>query len=133
MQVRLLLEPPVTALAARMATQADLDHIERFLEQGGRSEEFGEFETWDTHLHRAIAQAAHNGLLMNLFDVMNTARSLPVWGSLKRRTSTPERMRRYHEEHKTIVEALSDRDPEEAQTRMRTHLRHVADNLLGGT
>jgi DNA-binding FadR family transcriptional regulator len=131
MQVRLLIEPPVTALAARVATQADLGHIEHFLERGGASEEFGEFETWDTHLHRAIAQAAHNGLLMNMFDVMNTARSLPVWGSLKRRTSTPERMRRYHAEHTAVVGALHDRDPEGAQTAMRDHLRHVAGNLLG--
>jgi DNA-binding FadR family transcriptional regulator len=131
MQVRLLIEPPVSALAARVATQADLDHIEHFLDRGGRSEEFGEFETWDTHLHRAIAQAAHNGLLMNMFDVMNTARALPVWGSLKRRTSTPERMRCYHSEHTAIVEALRDRDPDGAQDAMRGHLRHVADNLLG--
>jgi DNA-binding FadR family transcriptional regulator len=131
MQVRLLIEPPVTALAARVATQADLDHIGYFLDRGGRSEVFEEFETWDTQLHRAIAQAAHNGLLMNIFDVMNTARSLPVWGSLKRRTSTPERMRCYHSEHTAIVEALHDRDPDSAQDAMRGHLRHVADNLLG--
>jgi DNA-binding FadR family transcriptional regulator len=131
MQVRLLIEPPVSALAARVATQADLEHIGRFLERGGRSEEFQEFETWDTHLHRAIAQAAHNGLLMNMFDVMNTARSLPVWGSLKRRTSTPERTRSYHAEHTAIVDALRDRDPESAQDAMRGHLQHVADNLLG--
>lgn len=131
MQVRLLIEPPVTALAARVATRADLDHIGQFLDRGGRSEEFGDFETWDTHLHRAIAQAAHNGLLMNMFDVMNTARDLPVWGSLKRRTSTPERMRAYHAEHTAVVEALRDRDPDGAQDAMRGHLQHVADNLLG--
>jgi DNA-binding FadR family transcriptional regulator len=131
MQVRRLIEPPVTALAARVATQADLDHIGHFLDLGGQSSEFQEFESWDTHLHRAIAQAAHNGLLMNMFDVMNTARSLPVWGSLKRRTSTPERIRCYHAEHTAIVEALRDRDPESAERAMRSHLQHVADNLLG--
>jgi DNA-binding FadR family transcriptional regulator len=131
MQVRLLIEPPVSALAARVATQADLEHIGRFLERGGQSEEFQEFETWDTHLHHSIARAAHNGLLMNMFDVMNTARSLPVWGSLKRRTSTPERMRCYHAEHTAIVDALRDRDPDSAQDAMRGHLQHVADNLLG--
>jgi DNA-binding FadR family transcriptional regulator len=131
MQVRLLIEPQVTALAARVATQADLDHIGHFLDRGGRSEGFQDFETWDTHLHRAIAQATHNGLLMNMFDVMNTARDLPVWGSLKRRTSTPERIRCYHAEHAAIVEALRDRDPDGAQDAMRSHLQHVADNLLG--
>jgi DNA-binding FadR family transcriptional regulator len=131
MQVRLVIEPPVAALAARVATQADLDRIAACLEGGGASDEFEPFEAWDATLHRAIAEAAHNGLLMNMFDVMNTARSLPVWGSLKRRTSTPERRRCYHAEHTAIVEALCDRDPEGAETAMRTHLDNVADNLLG--
>jgi DNA-binding FadR family transcriptional regulator len=131
MQVRLLIEPPVAALAARVATQADLDRIAHCLDRGGRSDDYQDFETWDTRLHHAIAQAAHNGLLMSMFDVMNTARALPIWGSLKRRTSTPERLRCYHSEHTAIVEALRDRDPESAHDAMRRHLQHVADNLLG--
>jgi GntR family transcriptional regulator, uxu operon transcriptional repressor len=131
MQVRLVLEPPVAALAARVATQADLDRIRRCLDRGGETEGFEDFEAWDARLHRAIAEAAHNGLLMNMFDVMNTARQLPVWGSLKRRTSTPERRRCYHAEHTTIVDALRDRDPDGAQSAMRRHLHNVADNLLG--
>ena len=81
--------------------------------------------------HHAIAQAAHNGLLMCVFDVVTTARNSPVWGSLKRQTATPERLRCYRAEHTEIVEALHDRDPEAAETRMRRHLEHVSDNLLG--
>ncbi|XVQ16130.1 FadR/GntR family transcriptional regulator [Spirillospora sp. CA-255316] len=131
MQVRLLIEPPVAALAARVATQADLERIAHCLDRGGQSDDHEAFETWDTRLHHSIAQAAHNGLLMSMFDVLNTARALPIWGSLKRRTSTPERLRCYHFEHTAIVEALRDRDSESAQAAMRRHLDHVADNLLG--
>ncbi|MCE0762636.1 FadR family transcriptional regulator [Pseudonocardia kujensis] len=131
MQVRLLLEPGVAALAARVATQADLERIGECLAGGGASEDFEGFESWDARLHRAIASAAHNGLLMNMFDVLNTARALPVWGTLKRRTSSPERRRCYHEEHTEIVEALRDRDPESAEAGMRRHLENVSDNLLG--
>jgi GntR family transcriptional regulator, uxu operon transcriptional repressor len=131
MQVRLLLEPPVAAHAARVATQADLERIGECLRAGGHSDGFESFETWDARLHRAIALAAHNGLLMNMFDLMNTARQLPVWGNLKRRTSSTERRRCYHAEHTSIVEALLDRDPNGAQDRMRTHLENVSDNLLG--
>lgn len=131
MQVRLVLEPPVAALAARVATQADIDRITACLRSGAVSHDFEAFESWDAKLHRAIAEAAHNGLLMNMFDVMNTARALPVWGSLKRRTSTPERRRCYHAEHTAVVDALCDRDPQGAQDAMRAHLENVADNLLG--
>jgi DNA-binding FadR family transcriptional regulator len=131
MQVRLLLEPQVAALAARVGTQADLDRIVECLDAGGASEDFEGFEAWDAQLHRAIARAAHNGLLMSMFDVLSTARALPIWGTLKRRTSSPERRRCYHAEHTAIVDALRDRDPGEASEAMRTHLRNVSDNLLG--
>jgi GntR family transcriptional regulator, uxu operon transcriptional repressor len=133
MQVRLLLEPQVAALAARVATQADLDRITAYLDAGGACafDDFEGFEAWDARLHRAIAQAAHNGLLMNMFDVLNTARALPVWGTLKRRTSSPERRHCYHREHGAIVDALRDRDPDSAGQAMRSHLQNVSDNLLG--
>jgi DNA-binding FadR family transcriptional regulator len=131
MQVRQLLEPQVATLAARVATQVDLDRIGECLAAGGAADDFDGFERWDAKLHRSIAVAAHNGLLMSMFDVMNTARALPVWGSLKRRTSTPELRRCYHREHTRIVEALRDRDPLGAGETMRLHLQHVADSLLG--
>jgi DNA-binding FadR family transcriptional regulator len=131
MQVRLLLEPEVAALAARVATQADLDRITECLDAGETTEDFEGFEAWDAKLHRSIAKAAHNGLLMNMFDVLNTARALPVWGTLKRRTSSPEKRRCYHAEHSAIVEALRDRDPAGAEASMRAHLQNVSENLLG--
>lgn len=133
MQVRQLLEPQVTMLAARVATQADLTRIEAALTAGAEATDFQRFERCDAALHRNIAMAAHNGLLMSMFDVMNTARSLPIWGSLKHRTSTPELRRSYHQEHTAIVAALHDRDPQGAAEAMRTHLNHVADTLLGHT
>ena len=131
MQVRQLLEPQVATLAARVATQADLDRIAHALAVGGEAADFESFERADATLHRSIATAAHNGLLMNMFDVMNTARALPIWGNLKRRTSTPELRACYHREHTDIVTALRDRDPDGAGTAMRQHLQHVADSLLG--
>lgn len=131
MQVRLLLEPGVAATAARVATQADLDRITACLDAGGACTDFEGFESWDARLHRSIAESAHNGLLLNMFDLLNTARALPVWGTLKRRTSSPERRRCYHGEHTAVVDALRDRDPDGAATAMRTHLRNVSDNLLG--
>jgi len=131
MQVRQLLEPQVATQAARVATQTDLARIGEALSAGAAARDFEDFERWDGELHRAIAAAAHNSLLMSMFDVLNTARSLPVWGSLKRRTSTPELRGCYHREHGEIVAALRDRDPEGAGEAMRAHLRHVSETLLG--
>ncbi|WP_433781241.1 FadR/GntR family transcriptional regulator [Actinomycetospora sp. CA-101289] len=131
MSTRLVLEPEVAALAARHATQADIDHVEHCLRRGNATATYEEFEAWDSALHRAIAAAAHNGLLLRLFDTMNAARDLPVWGNIKRRSATPERRRGYESCHGEIVTALVERDPDAARERMRAHLVDVRTNLLG--
>ena len=131
MQARLVIEPPLAAVAAREATAGDLVEISGHLDAGGSSSRFEEFESWDAKLHRSIALAARNGVLLSMFDVMNSARTLPVWGSLKRRTSSPERRQEYHAQHTLIVDALHDRDPEAAEHAMREHLRSVRTTLLG--
>ena len=131
MSARLVLEPEIAALAARHATQADIDHVEHCLRRGNATTTYEEFEAWDSALHRAIAAAAHNGLLLRLFDTMNAARDLPVWGNIKRRSATPERRRGYESCHGEIVTALVERDPDAARDRMRAHLVDVRTNLLG--
>lgn len=131
MQTRLLLEPEVAALAASQATQADIDHLHHCLVRSEAAGTHVDFEAWDSALHRGIATAAHNTLLLRLFDTMNAARDLPVWGSIKRRSATPERRDGYEGSHRAIVDALTERHPELARERMREHLLDVRGNLLG--
>ncbi|TCK20675.1 FadR/GntR family transcriptional regulator [Pseudonocardia endophytica] len=131
MQTRLLLEPEIAALAATQATQADVDHLHHCLSRSEHAIDYADFEGWDSALHRGIATAAHNALLLRLFDTMNAARDLPVWGSIKRRTATPARRERYETGHRAIVDALTERDPDLAREHMRAHLLEVRTNLLG--
>lgn len=131
MQVRLVLEPQIAPLAAKAATRRDLEEITHALERGGAARDYESFEQWDAVLHRRIAEATHNGLLLNLFDSMNSARKLPVWGGLKSRSSSPDRRRHYHEQHEAVVRALHDRDPLAAGERMREHLVRIHEDLLG--
>lgn len=131
MQTRLLLEPEIAALAASQATQSDIDHLHHCLSRSEHAGDYADFEGWDSALHRGIATAAHNALLLRLFDTMNAARDLPVWGSIKRRTATPTRRAGYETSHRAIVDALTERDPDLARHHMRAHLLDVRTNLLG--
>ncbi|MFF8732218.1 FadR/GntR family transcriptional regulator [Streptomyces sp. NPDC015171] len=131
MAARLLLEPELTALAARHATPADLDRMRHCATRSAGAGTHEEFESWDGVLHRSIAQGAHNTLLLQMFDVMNAARSLPVWGNIKRRSASPARRAGYEQAHRLIIEALADRDPDTARDHMRAHLIDVRLNLLG--
>jgi DNA-binding FadR family transcriptional regulator len=110
MQARLLVEPGLASLAARVATAACLGH---------EAPDFSTFEARDTRFHRAVALAARNGLLTSVFDLLNTARNLPVWGTLKRRSSTAHLRRKFDHEHRQIVDALRERDPAAAAQAMR--------------
>lgn len=114
--------------AACTATPADHDRIRTALTACVAADDC---ERRDAALHRAIVQATHNSLLIEMFDVIDWARALPVWGGLKRRTSTLVLCSRYGQEHAEIVIALVDRDPRAASEHMHRHLEHVTGRPPG--
>ncbi len=91
-----------------------------------------EFEHWDGMLHVAIIGATKNRLLVDIYEAINDVRRQAEWGKLKERTVTVERRTTYQEQHRRIVAALHDRDPEQARAALRDHLVLVRSNLLGG-
>jgi DNA-binding FadR family transcriptional regulator len=131
MAVRRLLEPPAMALVVAWATARDLAEVRRCLVGGDGAETYEEFEHWDLALHRQIIAASHSPLLMQIYTVVESARQGQMWGDLKRRSDSRQRRHRYQDDHRTLVEALGARDAGAAVAAMRTHLDHVAQNLLG--
>ena len=127
---RLMIEPEIAAHAARNATPSDLEQIDRCMRRGNACESYMDFEAWDSAFHRAIAESVHNRLLLQMFDTMNAARDLPVWGKSKLRSATADRRAAYEVQHAAIVDALEDRDPNLARTAMHAHLESVRTNLL---
>jgi DNA-binding FadR family transcriptional regulator len=130
MEVRLLVEPQVVALAASRASAADLQAIEQALKQSIAAKGLAEFEHWDAQLHLAIFRAAKNGILSAWCEAINQVRNEPDWYRLKKRSLTPELRLTYDREHSAIVTALKERDPEGARRAMSQHLTRVRDSLL---
>ncbi len=131
MEVRLMLEPQVAALAARCATTAELAYVRQCRIVCEEAATHEAFEAGDAAYHRAIAAATHNEFLLRIFDVVNAVRNEPLWGNLKRRSFTLERRRVYEDDHRAIGEALEQRDAESARALMRGHIVRVRANLLG--
>ncbi|WP_236025279.1 FadR/GntR family transcriptional regulator [Arenibaculum pallidiluteum] len=132
MEVRLMLEPHAAELAAGRANAEDLRLLEECLARSEAAGDVPEFEHWDGRLHVTIVGATKNGLLMDLYEAINDVRRQAEWGKLKARTVTTERRKVYMEQHRRIVTALRDRDPDEARRSLREHLEVVRANLLGG-
>ncbi len=131
MEARLLFEPALAELAVTNATPADFARFESCLEKSEAARTVAEFELWDGALHQAIAAATHNSLVIRFFEMIHGLRQQAEWGKLKQRSLTPERRQATKREHRNLVRAIQERDPDLARKTLATHLRNVRDNLLG--
>lgn len=130
MKTRLLLEPEIAALAAINANPSDLIEMRMCMRRSRESATWRQYESWDNRLHRAIAEATHNSLLLALFDTLNSVRRAVTWGRLRAGNDRPAPNHHSFAEHEAIVAAIEDRDVERARTLMREHLEHVERKLL---
>lgn len=131
MEARLALEPAIIDMAIRNANAADLQRMQACCDEAERATTLEAFEQWDAELHQAIADAAHNSFVANVFALMKTVRAQSDWGQLKKQSVTPERRLAYQAEHRAIVSALRERDAAGARQHTLAHLLHVRQNLLG--
>jgi DNA-binding FadR family transcriptional regulator len=132
MEFRLLIEPQMAELAVTRATADDLRDLEEDLRRGEDAVGIAEFEYWDGALHLTLLRCARNQLVTDLYAAINGVREQALWGRMKERSLTPERRRRYEQQHRSIVDALRDRDISQTREHLRIHLVDVRDSLLGG-
>lgn len=130
LEARLLIEPLLARLAALRATDADIVHMEHLLEKSEAALDPKTWELWDGRLHRMVAEAAHNRLLLSLFDAFNAMRTQKTWGQLRQAALTPERREAYCRHHRAYVSAIAKRDPPRAEELMRRHIEAVRAGLL---
>lgn len=131
MQARLALEPEIARLAALHARPEDIAAMRLCMDYQRSSKTWREYESWDNRLHRAIAEATQNSLLLGLLDTLNAVRRAVTWGRL-RPADRPMPSPDHHSfaEHARIVQAIEDRDLAAAAATMRQHLQMVQTKLL---
>jgi GntR family transcriptional regulator, transcriptional repressor for pyruvate dehydrogenase complex len=131
MEVRLIVEPQATELAAARANGAELDAMTSCLDHGEATENIADFEMWDGLFHQALIASCRNQLLIDIYDAINAVRRQAEWAALKERTMTPERRAHMQMQHRTILAALRARDARLAAAEMLKHLLDVRRNLVG--
>jgi GntR family transcriptional repressor for pyruvate dehydrogenase complex len=129
LECRRLLEIEAAGLAARRATQDDLVALAEALERmtaaavetaGGPSAE-DRFHDADVAFHRAVIHATGNHALGRMTEPVHRALA-----AARRPLARPEhRLERSLPEHRRILAAIADRDPEAAREAMRDHLLTV--------
>jgi DNA-binding FadR family transcriptional regulator len=130
MRARLLIEPEIARMAALNATPAQLEEMRQIMLKSEAAANWRVYESWDTRLHRLIAEATQNSLLVGLLDTLNAVRRMATWGRLRINPVKPARDHHSFAEHGTIVAAIANRDLSAAAQAMRVHLESVERNLL---
>lgn len=130
MEARIAVEPQLARLAARHATVDDIQRLDRALERSVAATDPSIYQKHDAELHMAVAQAAHNALLLSLFKSINEMRHKLLWGRLDGNFLTTTLQVQYSEQHRAFVDAIKRRDDRAAETLMRFHLDAVEQQLL---
>lgn len=133
MELRLMIEPQIAKLAAERASQSEITHMRYCLEKGEAADDPDTYELWDGTLHRAVAEAAHNRLVLSVFESVNELRKLTAWGRMREKiVSPPGRVEHWRKQHRGFVEAIAERDPRAAEACARLHVEDVLKSMRLG-
>lgn len=130
MQARRAIEPILAREAALHATSADIAEMRQCLQASRLAATWRQYENCDNRLHRLVAEASHNTVLVALFDTLNAVRRAVVWGRLRNDNLGPPADHHSFGEHEALVAAITERDLEAAAAAMDRHLHSVEINLL---
>lgn len=130
MEARLRVEPGLAQLAALRASAAEVERMRKLAAKAAASTDGDALELWDSALHRQIAMAAGNSLLLALFDVIDKIRQDNAWRRIRDLARNSGNLDLYAKQHQEIVVTIADRDPAEAEAAMRRHILTLQQSLF---
>jgi len=129
-EARLVVEPQIAALAARRATPGQIEEMRRCLAQMQALDDFDQWAIWDERLHRLVAKAACNKLLLAVYDTIRESAPSGMRNIVNRAFSSTTR-NESNVEHERYIEAIANHDPAGAESLMRAHLQAVRQIMFG--
>jgi DNA-binding FadR family transcriptional regulator len=131
MRARMALEPELVNLAALNATDDEIAQLKELSTRCRSAMTWREYEVYDARLHREIAVAAHNAVLLALVDLLTEVRRTVTWGRQRQKGDRPPESHHSFADHDLIIDAIAHREPIKASNAMRHHLQKVEDRLVG--
>jgi GntR family transcriptional repressor for pyruvate dehydrogenase complex len=119
LQVRRLLEPPVTGLAANLITDEELSALRDILAHSLATDTIEAFIKWDVSFHRTIVGTVGNPVLSMLLDALSTHTQRV---RIVRGTHLATSLESVHREHESILRALETRDAHLAASAAMLHV-----------
>jgi GntR family transcriptional repressor for pyruvate dehydrogenase complex len=126
LEVRRILEPSATQLAAQRMTDPEIAELQAVLDALGEAPSIEALVANDLEFHRRIAAASGNPVLCSLVDGLSgpTTRAR-VWRGLTQEGAVTKT----REQHQSIVDAIAARQPELARSWATVHIAGVEEWL----
>ena len=125
LQIRVMLEPPIAALAAQNASEEDLRKLEEILleveELIVRREDYSQK---DSQFHAQIAACTHNTVMSNLVPVITEG--VRIFASTVRETEYVQTLA----SHRAIFQAIKEKRGTDAQEAMTYHLMYNRNRYM---
>jgi GntR family transcriptional regulator, transcriptional repressor for pyruvate dehydrogenase complex len=122
LEVRRILEPAATALAAAAMSDEEIAGLDELLDKLPPEPGVEESVDNDLEFHRRIARGSGNPVLASLIDsVSGRTQRARIWRGITQASA----VRRTLDEHRAIVAALADRRPEVAHACAVVHIAGV--------
>ncbi|MEM9145321.1 MAG: FadR/GntR family transcriptional regulator [Pseudomonadota bacterium] len=120
---RFALEQHVCRLAVLHARRTDLAAAESLLvTMEANVDDPAAFAEADGAFHILLAESTGNSLMSWMVTEISSVRSQEQWARMLRVTLEPSTIRTYNAQHRAIVDAIRNRDPERASAVMKEHL-----------
>jgi DNA-binding FadR family transcriptional regulator len=126
LEVRRILEPAATAMAAHHMTDAEIVHLGELLRAMDNAKDLNEMIETDLEFHRKIAMGSGNPVLASLIDSLSapTLRAR-IWRGLTEEGATA----RTQDQHRAIHQAIVARQAEVARSWAAVHVAGVEEWL----
>jgi GntR family transcriptional repressor for pyruvate dehydrogenase complex len=126
LEVRRILEPAATALAAQRMSDDEIVHLGELLGAMDHAADLDELIKLDLEFHRRIAAGSGNPVLASLIDSLSApTQRARVWRGITEAGATA----RTHEQHRAIHQAMASRQSELARSWAAVHVAGVEEWL----
>jgi len=127
-EIRKYLELGIVAMAAERATDEQIAYLERLLQEMEEDLRLNRLGARADHeFHTTLAEATHNEayihLIKTIYDLLQEELRI-AWGGIFRKKDMREKL---FEQHKNILEAVKQRNPENGREFALVHLRYVEE------
>lgn len=131
MEAREVIEGEIAALAARKATDAQLDEIGQLVEaMDGAAPDMAVFHEQDRRFHELIGAMTGNPVFVEITDMLWKKRSSEHYAEFEKQFSGQAVALSMRADHRAILAALQSRDPKAARVAMQKHIRNAQSKLF---